>query len=633
MTRPANGCPGSPSLRPIPRPATATETAWDIAAVLSAPSVSAWAWHRRGGTGLSPEHDPARTDDAGRTSLACRLDRGGRGLAAGDVVTCGALVDAAYGIDAAERAVLSAWWRRSTSGSLRAHTDSVLVVASDAHRAHVALELDDGAMGPSIESPDAPTSSPAHSAPAGHEFIGPDAVDLALLRRVHDPDYVDFLATAWDRWVAEGKTAPAAMGFMWPTRGFPGAGPTTSSGHSATTASRPTPRSSPARIARRSPPRRSRRPPPTAWSRRVTTTYGLCRPGTPRDGRPVRRVLLLQQCSVSPHSGCGTAARNGWGSSTSTITTATGPSRSSSIVATSCSSRSMLIPARSSRGSPGSPTSAVSATATGRTSTSPSRRGDGGCVVCRARHRRSTFSGERALDALVVSLGVDAYEHDPLGTFALTTADFATSAARIRSLGLATVIVQEGGYAVGGTGRKCRFVPRCLGVKSSLTLQQWECENDTSETCESAGARRSGHPDAGRSAPAHAAVRSPTSPRSVSSGRTRRTPTAVHRVTARTARAAWGRDGSTSPAASVELTDGTTVIADDDYLLRAILEPEAAGGRRIRHPDADQRAERSRGRDHRPVHQRAVEQRLLTSWRPWFSASRVRTGLLLRRRR
>ena len=62
------------------------------------------------------------------------------------------------------------------------------------------------------------------------------------------------------------------------------------------------------------------------------------------------------------------------------------------------------------------------------------------------------FVVDARLDALVVSLGLDAYEHDPLGTFSLTTPDFAIAAERIGSLGLPTVVVQEGGYAVDALG-------------------------------------------------------------------------------------------------------------------------------------------------------------------------------------
>ncbi len=59
-----------------------------------------------------------------------------------------------------------------------------------------------------------------------------------------------------------------------------------------------------------------------------------------------------------------------------------------------------------------------------------------------------TRIAEADVDALVVSLGVDTYEHDPLGTFAITTADFSTIGAAIGNARLPTVVLQEGGYAV-----------------------------------------------------------------------------------------------------------------------------------------------------------------------------------------
>jgi len=53
-----------------------------------------------------------------------------------------------------------------------------------------------------------------------------------------------------------------------------------------------------------------------------------------------------------------------------------------------------------------------------------------------------------APDALVVSLGVDTFEHDPISFFKLTSDDFKRYGATISSLGLATLFVMEGGYAV-----------------------------------------------------------------------------------------------------------------------------------------------------------------------------------------
>lgn len=49
-------------------------------------------------------------------------------------------------------------------------------------------------------------------------------------------------------------------------------------------------------------------------------------------------------------------------------------------------------------------------------------------------------------DALVVALGLDAHEGDPFKGFRVTTPGFARIAAKIATLGLPTVVVQEGGY-------------------------------------------------------------------------------------------------------------------------------------------------------------------------------------------
>ena len=66
------------------------------------------------------------------------------------------------------------------------------------------------------------------------------------------------------------------------------------------------------------------------------------------------------------------------------------------------------------------------------------------------------------VDALVVSLGVDTYEHDPLGTFIIGTTDFVEIGAAINATGLPTVVLQEGGYAVERHRRQRRSVPPTL---------------------------------------------------------------------------------------------------------------------------------------------------------------------------
>lgn len=50
-------------------------------------------------------------------------------------------------------------------------------------------------------------------------------------------------------------------------------------------------------------------------------------------------------------------------------------------------------------------------------------------------------------DALVVSLGLDTFEDDPISTFALKSDDYLELGAALKQLGLATVFILEGGYA------------------------------------------------------------------------------------------------------------------------------------------------------------------------------------------
>ena len=55
--------------------------------------------------------------------------------------------------------------------------------------------------------------------------------------------------------------------------------------------------------------------------------------------------------------------------------------------------------------------------------------------------------------SLVVALGFDTYDGDPISQFALKTEDYTSIAQRIRSIDLPTVIIQEGGYNTEALGR------------------------------------------------------------------------------------------------------------------------------------------------------------------------------------
>jgi len=53
---------------------------------------------------------------------------------------------------------------------------------------------------------------------------------------------------------------------------------------------------------------------------------------------------------------------------------------------------------------------------------------------------------------LVVSLGVDTFEKDPISHFKLTSEDYPKIGRRIAELGLPTLFVMEGGYAIEAIG-------------------------------------------------------------------------------------------------------------------------------------------------------------------------------------
>lgn len=61
-------------------------------------------------------------------------------------------------------------------------------------------------------------------------------------------------------------------------------------------------------------------------------------------------------------------------------------------------------------------------------------------------------------DALVVSLGLDTFEGDPIAGFKLTSDDYSRMGDRLAGVGLPTVLVFEGGYAVAAVGQNAANV-------------------------------------------------------------------------------------------------------------------------------------------------------------------------------
>jgi acetoin utilization deacetylase AcuC-like enzyme len=78
----------------------------------------------------------------------------------------------------------------------------------------------------------------------------------------------------------------------------------------------------------------------------------------------------------------------------------------------------------------------------------PLPHGAGGDAMFAAVDRAIGVIRQFRASALVVALGFDAHARDPIGVLKMESNDFAGIATRVKALGLPTLVVQEGGYAI-----------------------------------------------------------------------------------------------------------------------------------------------------------------------------------------
>jgi acetoin utilization deacetylase AcuC-like enzyme len=96
-------------------------------------------------------------------------------------------------------------------------------VFSPLHAGHSGqMELVAGAIVPGFEKPSRAEIIKARieNQKLG-DILAPELHDLTAAKRVHTADYIDFLPTVWPQWEAAGKTG-SAIPFAWPTRGLRG---------------------------------------------------------------------------------------------------------------------------------------------------------------------------------------------------------------------------------------------------------------------------------------------------------------------------------------------------------------------------------------------------------------------------
>ena len=324
----------------------------------------------------------------------------------------------------------------------------MLIIGSDVHQQHHCLELTDGQVAPSIEGPQRADLIADALREAGHTMSAPDPVDMDLLAQIHTPEYLAFLETAWSRWQDRENPGPAAMGFTWPSRGLESVRPDDLIGqlgfHSfaadcSIVAGTWAAATEGVAIAT------------TAAERMLTTgapTFGLCRP----PGHHATADQFGGYCFLNNAAAAAQHLRNRGAERVAVLdvdyhhgngTQSIFYQRADVLFVSLHADPLFEFPWFA-----GHSDETGHGIGEGWNVNLPLQRGDRIDVYLQALEQGLQRVEEARVDALVISLGVDTFSDDPLGTFHIETPDFQTIARRIAAANIPTTIVLEGGYAV-----------------------------------------------------------------------------------------------------------------------------------------------------------------------------------------
>ena len=329
----------------------------------------------------------------------------------------------------------------------------MLVVRSDDHLLHApAGEVYGGRLVEPFERPDRWNSIVAALDAAGFTDVRePEPLDADSLAAVHDPRYVDFLRTAWDEWTADGYDGDM-IPTCFPVRrmqqhppididgrlgyyAFAAETSITSGTWSAALAS--------AAIAR------------TAQglvSRGESAAFGLCRPPGHHAGLDYfGGYCFLNNAAVAAHGFRESGAERvavldvdfHHGNGTQDIFYDRGDVFFASLHGD---------PAHEFPHFSGFADETGIGAGTGATCNYPLPPGTGFIEWSEALADACARLVEHGAEALVVSLGVDTFGGDPISSFELATDDYSEMGRSLGRLGLPTVYVMEGGYAVDAIG-------------------------------------------------------------------------------------------------------------------------------------------------------------------------------------
>jgi len=328
------------------------------------------------------------------------------------------------------------------------------IVYSPAQTLHHSLELDGGQLTFSWESPIRAVRV-AERLSSDHEMIEPDPFDRDLAEQIHEPDYIDFLGKCWDGWVAAGKGASQAMPFTWPAVGMRDIRPSNLQGQlgyysfAADCSIGPDTWTSVAvsAAAAQTAARLVTDDLAAAAAASTPVAFALCRPPGHHAGArqfggycyfnnaaiAAQALLNVGLCPVAIldidyHHGNGTQSIFYERDDVVFVSIHADPEREFPFFA-------------------GFADELGSGDGNGANLNLPLPLGTEPGEWLAALDRANEWLARHRPEALVVSLGVDTYEHDPISKFKLPTDSFPTIGARVASLKLPTVLVMEGGYA------------------------------------------------------------------------------------------------------------------------------------------------------------------------------------------
>ena len=327
-------------------------------------------------------------------------------------------------------------------------------VYSPRHAGHAAnVELNSGAILPAYELPRRAEIIRARIEEVGlGPILPPEAHDLDAARRVHRPDYLDFLARAWPLWTAAGR-AGSAMPFVWPGPGlradvapthvdgllgyysFDGGATFVAGTWDAVRASHDVTLTAAALVAGGAP-----------------AAFALCRPPGHHAGtRAAGGYCYINNAAVAAEWLRGQGADRvaildvdyHHGNGTQDIFYARADVLVVNIHADPIVEYPYFL---------GHADESGVGEGTGFNLNLPLPHGIGWPEWSAALEVASAAVAGFRPDVLVVSLGVDTFHGDPISAFRLDSPDFPRMGGRIRRLGLPTLFVMEGGYAVEAIG-------------------------------------------------------------------------------------------------------------------------------------------------------------------------------------